>query len=56
MLDIGLVAYEGYKTYTGGKTYDGKDMLSWTDLGPDIRAAWRAAADAVLMVTSSQDK
>ena len=44
----GHVAYKAYKASTGGKTYDGRDMPSWSDLGEAIRAAWDGAASAVL--------
>lgn len=47
MKSFGQIAYEGYAARTGGKTYDGRDMPEWHDLGRDIQEAWEAAADAV---------
>jgi hypothetical protein len=47
LLDLGRKAYQGYARQTLGKTWDGRAMPSWDDLGDDIRAAWRAAAAAV---------
>jgi hypothetical protein len=40
-------AYAAYATATGGKTWDGRDMPTWADLGERIQGAWRAAAAAV---------
>lgn len=40
----GQRAYEAYGAATGGKTFDGRDMPHWQDLGETIQAAWVAAA------------
>lgn len=46
-LDLGKIGYEAYAEYTGGKTYDGRDMPSWDDVG-NVQNAWAAAAaDAI---------
>lgn len=46
---MGYVAYEAYRVTTGGKSLaSGARLPSWTNLPEEIRAAWRAAADAVL--------
>lgn len=45
---MGQIAYEAYKEFTGGKTFDGRDMPEWKDLGDKIQRAWEAAADAVV--------
>jgi hypothetical protein len=42
-MDKGRAAYEGYAAYTGGKTFDGRDMPTWQELPPRIRNAWGAA-------------
>lgn len=42
-------AYSGYGVVTDHKNYQGLPMPAFDDLGPTIQAAWRAAADAVLM-------
>jgi len=39
-------AYEAYAQVTGGKTFDGRDMPQYADLGDTIQAAWVAAATA----------
>lgn len=36
-------AYQGYAEHTGGKTFDGRDMPAWADLGERIQGAWRQA-------------
>jgi hypothetical protein len=40
-------AYQAYADSTGGKTWDGRDMPAWDDLGERIQGAWRAAAATV---------
>jgi hypothetical protein len=37
-------SYEAYAEATGGKTFDGRDMPAWENLGEKIQGAWRAAA------------
>lgn len=50
MLEMGRMAYEGYRVGSDGKSLiSGAVLPEWADLAPEIRAAWRAAADAVLM-------
>ena len=46
-IDIGLIAFEAYKKKVGGKTYDGKDMPNWSDVGQSVQDGWRHAAVAV---------
>lgn len=45
---LGRAGYEGYARSTGGKTFDGRDMPSWTDLPPHVVKAWEDAALAIL--------
>lgn len=47
----GRLAYEAYATTTGGRTYDGRPMPTWADLGEPIQCAWNAAAQAVRFAT-----
>ena len=45
----GEVAYSGYFTACGGKSLiSGAELPSWDEQSEEIRAAWQAAADAVL--------
>jgi hypothetical protein len=48
MEDLGQIAYEAYSASAGGKSLVSGDTLpDWADLDPQIREAWRAAAEAV---------
>ena len=40
------LAYEGYAVFTGGKTFDGRQMPAWADLNEHIQQAWVAALQA----------
>lgn len=54
-VDIGQVAYEGYCAMSDGKSLVSSEALpTWAEQAPEIRAAWRAAADAVLMFVSAR--
>jgi len=44
----GAIAYEAYGDVTDRKNYQGLPMPAWDDLPDRIKAAWRAAAQAVL--------
>lgn len=55
MPDLAKLAYEAYATSTGGKTWDGRDMPAWEDLGRTIQTAWDAAAQAVLGAVSGDE-
>lgn len=46
-LRLAQVAYAAYGESTGGKTFDGRPMPEWDDLGEGIQRAWREAAAAV---------
>lgn len=43
---LAQTAYEAYAKSTGGKTFDGDNMLYWSDLPEPIQDAWKAAAVA----------
>lgn len=48
---FGRAAYEAYCQCTGGRSaVTGAELPTWDNQRPDIREAWRAAADAVLMM------
>jgi hypothetical protein len=40
------LAYEGYAAFTGGKTFDGRNMPMWIALNEHIQLAWVAALQA----------
>lgn len=49
MKSMGHVAYDGYRNHTGGVSLiSGQPIPEWNELKPEIKAAWEAAADAVL--------
>lgn len=43
----GQRGYEAYAAFTGGKTFDGREMPTWDQLPDRIKGAWEAAADAI---------
>lgn len=50
---LGRGAYEAYCQSVGGKSaITGDPLPAWEDQRPEIREAWRAAADAVVMLRS----
>lgn len=51
---LGEVAYRAYARATRFKTYDGRLMPAWTDLGDIIREAWEAAGNAAAEVGSDR--
>lgn len=42
------LGYEAYAAFTGGKTFDGRDMPKWDDLPDRIKGAWYAAWRAIV--------
>jgi hypothetical protein len=49
---FGQVGYEAYSTFTGNKTYDGKEMPIWAHLTSRVQEAWRTAAASILMANN----
>jgi hypothetical protein len=48
---LGRAAYMAYcQCFDGRSAITGEPLPTWEDQRPDIREAWRAAADAVLML------
>jgi len=46
---IGQIAYEAYCEFTGWKSLvSGQPLPQWDKLKPEIQAAWRCAANAVI--------
>lgn len=46
--EVARAGYEGYADWTGGKTFDGRDMPLWDDLPERTRLAWVAACGAIV--------
>lgn len=47
-VNLGQLAFNAYNAKAGGKTYDGKDVPAWADLGEAVQANWEASARAVM--------
>lgn len=46
------IGYEAYAKFTGGKTFDGRDMPTWEQVvscGTKVAGAWAAAAEAIAL-------
>lgn len=43
----GQIAYNAYGDHASWKTFDGRDMPRWDELGPVVRSHWIAAAARV---------
>jgi hypothetical protein len=43
----GQIGYEAYARFTGGKTFDGRQMPKWDELPANIKDAWDAAATSI---------
>jgi hypothetical protein len=54
--DLAKIAYEAYGESTGSRTFDGRQMPAWDDLGANIQLAWLAAAQAVHAATRADDQ
>jgi hypothetical protein len=50
-MDMGRAAYEAYVVSCGGRSVRGEPLPPWERQAPEIREHWRAAADAVLMLS-----
>lgn len=51
---FGQIGYEAYAKFTGGKTFDGRDMPLWKDITPKIQDAWCEASVAILMANNEE--
>jgi hypothetical protein len=50
----GRAAYEAYRIGVDGVAVNGDELPPWTGLKPKIRAAWRMAADAAVMIVEQE--
>ena len=46
--DIAVVMWNAYAERAGGKTFDGKQLPTWDDLGEERQGCWVAAAEAAM--------
>ncbi len=42
------IGYEAYARFTGGKTFDGREMPTWDALTERIKDAWQEASASIL--------
>lgn len=45
--DLAKVAFEAYNVQAGGKTWDGKDIPPFEEVGEKVQANWIAATKAL---------
>tara|TARA_Y100000310_G_scaffold127207_1_gene126250 strand:- start:865 stop:1392 length:528 start_codon:yes stop_codon:yes gene_type:complete len=48
MKSAGQNAFEAYNESKGGKTWDGKPIPPWSEVGGEVQAGWAAAANAAI--------
>lgn len=44
---LGQIAFEAYKEDLEGKTYDGKQIPNWEDLGERVKHGWEKSAEMI---------
>lgn len=54
--DLAQLAYAAYAQSTGGRTFDGRPMPAFEDLGDSVTTAWQAAAQAVVTAVREADE
>lgn len=47
--ELARAAFAAYGEAVGGRNHQGLPIPAWEDLGEEIQAAWRAAAQAVVV-------
>ena len=47
-VDVAKVMYAAYSEQAGGKTFDGKPLPTYEELGTDRQSCWKAAAEAAI--------
>ncbi len=46
--ELGQLAFNAYSDTTGWLNHQGKAIPPWEELGPQVQAAWIAAANAIV--------
>ena len=54
--DLAQYAYDAYAKHQGWKNYAGNPLPAWSEVGPDIQAAWDVAVQAVLEAARANDE
>lgn len=50
---LARIAYAAFVRRAGGKTYDGKPLAEWLEIGVDQQACWIEAVKAVVQEVQS---
>ena len=49
MMDYAMIAWAAYARAVGGKTFDGKPLPTWEQLGEVQKRGWVEACEAVIL-------
>lgn len=49
MIEHAMAAWAAYAKAVGGKTFDGKPLPAWDELGPLQKRGWVEACEAVIL-------
>ena len=47
-MELAKIMWAAYSAKAGGKTFDGKPLPTWDELGEERQQCWAAAADAAI--------
>lgn len=50
--ELGRAAFEAYRLYVGGSTFDGRPIPEWDALTAMVRHGWQEAAMAVVAIAA----
>lgn len=53
--ELAKKAFDAYNIKAGGKTWDGRDIPPFEDVGEKVQANWMAAVEAILEEVSPKD-
>jgi hypothetical protein len=54
--NLAKIMWDAYSQKAGGKTFDGKPLPKWEELGEDRQSCWSAAADAAHVAIREEEK
>jgi hypothetical protein len=54
--NLAKIMWDAYSQKAGGKTFDGKPLPTWEELGEDRQSCWSAAADAAHVAIREEEK
>lgn len=53
--ELARIAFDAYNKQAGGKTWDGKDIPPFDEVGEKVRANWQAAVQSVLEAINHEE-